>query len=164
LTVREIALDKGVDVAQFTFTPPAGATIVDAAELAKQARPQSTTLEDARKTASFPILSPATLPAGVTLDEVQKLSMGGETIIQNFGGSVEFSLVQTKGHGGLGDSDTPLGAKTQPVTVRGHAGSLVTGNGDEQGTLLRWQENGVTIVIAGTLTATQATTIAASLK
>lgn len=163
-TVRQIDLDKGVDARLFTFTPPSGAEVVDAAELAKQARPTTTNLNDARKSTSFPILVPGTLPAGVTLQEVQKLSMGGETVIQNYGGAIEFSLVQTKGQGGFGERDAPLGAKSKPVTVRGRAGSLVTGAGQEQGTLLRWQENGVNIIIAGTLSAEQAQAIAASLK
>ena len=163
-TVQQIAIDKGVDASQFTFTPPAGVKVTDAAELAKQARPAPTTLQEARKSSSFPVLAPSALPAGVTLQEVQKLSMGGETIIQNYGGSIEFSLVQTKGNGGFGERDMPIGAKSKAVTVRGQPGTLITGGGQEQGTLLRWQEHGVNVIVAGTLTAEQAQTIAASLK
>lgn len=163
-SVREIEVDKGVDAAQFTFTPPAGAEIVDAAELAKQARPQTTTLEAARTNASFAVLSPEPLPQGIKLDEVQVLSMGGETVIQNFSGRVSFSLVQSVTREGLEDRAAPTGAQTQTVTVRGETGTLITGTGNDQGTLLRWQENGVTIIVAGTLNAEQAQSIAASLK
>jgi outer membrane lipoprotein-sorting protein len=163
-TVRQIAIDKGVDAGQFTFTPPSGVKVTDAAELAKQARPATTTLQEARKSSSFPVLAPSSLPAGVTLQEVQKLSMGGEAIIQNYGGSIEFSLVQTKGKGGFDEHGMPIGAKSKPVTVRGQPGTLITGNGQDQGTLLRWQEHGVNIIIAGTLTAEQAQVVATSLK
>lgn len=166
LTVRQIDIDKGIDPATFAFTPPAGAEIVDAAEMARQARPATTTLDDARGSTSFTLLAPASLPDGVVLDEVQKLGMGGETVIQNYGGALPFSLVQTKGKGAdaLGDRDAPSGANVEQVTVRGQQATLVTGNGTEQGTLLRWQENGVTIIIAGTLTPSQAQEIAASLQ
>ncbi len=163
-TVREIAIDAGVDEANFSFTAPAGAEVVDAAELARQARPATTTLEGARAEASFTVLSPETLPEGVRLDEVQKLSMGGEAVIQNYSGAIEFSLVQTNGERGFGDGERPLGAESASVTVRGQEGTLVSGSGREQGTLLRWQENGVNIIIAGTLTAEQAQQIAESLR
>ena len=163
-TITEIDVDKGVDADQFTFTPPAGAEIVDAAELAKQARPQTTTLEDARTNASFAVLAPTPLPQGIKLDEVQQLSMGGETVIQNYSGTVSFSLVQSKTDDKFSDRGAPSGAKTQTVTVRGQTGTLITGAGNDQGTLLRWQENGVTIIVAGTLNAEQAQKIAASLK
>ena len=162
--VREIKINEGVDGDQFTFTPPAGAEIVDAAELAKQARPQTTTLQDARANASFAVLSPEPLPQGIKLDEVQVLSMGGETVIQNYSGTVSFSLVQSKAGDGFDDRGAPTGAQTQTVTVRGETGTLITGAGNDQGTLLRWQENGVTIIVAGTLNAEQAQKIAASLK
>ena len=164
MTVRQIELDQGIDAARFTFTPPPGAEIVDAAELAKQARPTTTTLEDARASASFAVLAPGSLPEGVVLDEVQTLSMGGEAVIQNYSGPIAFSLVQTKGDRGFDAGDAPLGAQSEPVTVRGAQGTLVTNSGSEEGTLLRWQENGVTIIIAGTLSAEQAQAIAASLE
>ncbi len=90
--------------------------------------------------------------------------MGGETVIQNYSGAVSFSLVQTKVSEGANERMAPSGANTQTVTVRGQTGTLITGAGNEQGTLLRWQENGVTIIVAGTLNAEQAQSIAASLK
>ena len=163
-TVQQIATNQGIDPAQFSFTPPAGAEIVDASELARQARPTTTTLEEARASASFPVLAPGSLPEGVILDEVQTLSLGGETVIQNYSGPLAFSLVQTMGQDAIGDSDAPFGAKSDAVTVRGQPGTLVTGGGSEQGTFLSWQENGVKLIIAGTLTPDQAQAIAGSLK
>lgn len=147
----------------FTFTPPAGAQIVNAAELAKQARPQTTTLDEARKQVSFPVLAPASLPNGVQLDDVQILSMRGQTVVQNYSGALTFSLVQGKG-GIPGEDRAPAGAQSKAVKVRGQDATLITGGGAEQGTLLRWNENGVTVVLAGTLSADDATKLAESLK
>ena len=164
MTVTTIDLDMAVDPALFVFTPPAGAKIVDAAELAKQSRPATTSLDDAKAGASFALLAPASLPEGVVLDEVQTLSMGAETVIQNYSGAISFSLVQSNGNDGPAGGDAPLGAASQSVTVRGQEGKLITGNSGDQGTLLRWQENGVTIIIAGTLSAEQAQELAAGLE
>ncbi len=164
MTVRQIDVDKGIAPATFTFTPPTGAEVIDAAELARNARPATTTLDEARETTSFALLAPATLPEGVVLDEVQKLGMGGETVIQNYSGTLAFSLVQTKGGETFGDGEAPAGAQTQQVTVRDQEATLITGSGSEQGVFLRWQENGITIIIAGALSADQAQDIAASMR
>jgi outer membrane lipoprotein-sorting protein len=164
VAVTEIELDQPIDPALFTFTPPPGARVIDAAELTRQARPATTTLESARSAASFPVLAPATLPDGVVLDEVQTLRMGGETVIQNYSGSLAFSLVQTRGDGSPDGRQAPLGATSQTVTVRGQEGTLITGSGAQQGSMLRWQEDGVTIIIAGTLSAEDALAIAAALE
>lgn len=162
-TATTLDLNQTIADDRFTFTPPAGAEVINAAEIAKKARPQTTTLDDARKAASFTVLAPATLPNGVQLDEVQQLNMRGETVIQNYSGAINFSLVQSKG-GFPGEERQPAGAQTQQVQVRGQSATLITGSGAQQGTFLRWQENGVTIVIAGTLTPDEATQIANSLK
>lgn len=159
-----LELDTPIADEVFVFTPPADAEVIDAAELAKQARPQATTLEQARQQVDFAVLSPATLPDGVQLDGVQVLTQRGATVIQNFSGAVNFSLVQAQG-GFPGDETAPAGAQSESVTVRGQTGTLITGGaGAQQGTLLRWQENGVTIVIAGTLSAEQATSLAEALQ
>jgi outer membrane lipoprotein-sorting protein len=163
-TATTLDLNKNVADNVFTFTAPAGAEVINAAELAAKARPQVTTLADARTQLSFNVLSPTSLPEGVQLDEVQVLNMRGETLVQNFSGPVTFSVVQGKGE--LPGSDqAPVGAQAQQVTVRGQQATLITGGGGaEQGSLLRWQENGVTVVVAGTLSAEQATAIAESLQ
>ncbi|HEX6293221.1 MAG TPA: DUF2092 domain-containing protein [Herpetosiphonaceae bacterium] len=162
-TATTLDLNQPIDGDHFSFTPPAGADVINAAEIAKKARPQATTLDEARTQASFPVLAPATLPDGVQLDEVQLLNMRGETVIQNYSGTINFSLVQGKGRF-PGEGSMPDGAQTQQVTVRGQSATLITGGGAQQGTLLRWQEQGVTIVIAGTLTPDEASRIAESLK
>jgi outer membrane lipoprotein-sorting protein len=162
-TATTLDLNQPIDDSVFTFTPPDGAEVIDAAELAEKARPQTTTLDDAREQVSFPLLAPATLPDGTQLDEVQVLTMRGETVIQNYSGATTWSLVQSKGDF-PGDERAPLGAESQEITVRGQAATLVTSDGANGGTLLRWQENGVTIVIAGTLSADEATALAEGLQ
>jgi outer membrane lipoprotein-sorting protein len=162
-TVKTLDLNQPITDDRFTFTPPAGAEVINAAEIAKKARPQTTTLDDARKQASFPVLAPDALPGGVQLDEVQLLNLRGETVIQNYSGAINFSLVQGKGRF-PGDERQPAGAQTQQLQVRGQSATLITGGPGQQGTFLRWQENGVTVVIAGTLTPDEASRIAESLK
>ena len=163
-TAESLELDEPIADERWSFTPPAGAQVVNAAELAQKARPQVTTLQDARTQVSFKVLEPRVLPDGVQLDEVQVLSMRGETVVQNYGGPVTFSLVQGQ-RGFPGQEQAPFGAQAQEVTVRGQQGTLITGGtGAEQGTLLRWEENGVTIVLAGTLSPEQAQDIAQSLQ
>ena len=148
----------------FVFTPPAGTEIVDAAELIERSRPQTVTLDEARKAVSFPVLTPEPLPAGVQLEEVQLMATRGETVIQNFGGSSVFSVVQSNG-GFPGDERAPTGAQARTVTVRGHEATLISsGSGDEQGSLLRWEENDVTIVVAGAIGSDEAIAVAESLK
>jgi outer membrane lipoprotein-sorting protein len=162
-TATTLDLNQPLADDRFSFTPPAGAEVINAAEIARQARPQTTTLEEARKQVSFSVLAPNTLPDGTQLDDVQVLRMRGETVIQNYSGALNFSLVQ--GKGSLpGENREPAGATTQQVTVRGQSATLITGGGAEQGTFLRWQENGATIVIAGPLTPDEAARIAESLK
>ena len=163
-TVQTIEVDKGIDPATFVFTPAPDVKVVDAAQLANDFRPQSTNLEDARTQVGFTILSPRQVPVGVILQDVQVTKMGGEGVIMNYGGSFSFSLVQTKGERGFRDNDTPFGSQSKTVTVRGQEATLITGTEEQKGTLLRWQEGDVSLIIAGTLTPEQATAIAESLK
>ena len=162
-TATTLDLNQPIADDKFIFTPPAGAEVINAAEIAKQSRPQTTTLDEARKQVDFAVLAPDALPNGVQLDEVQVLNMRGRTVIQNYSGAVNFSLVQGKGRF-PGEDREPAGAQSRQTTVRGESATLITGGGAEQGTFLRWQENGVTIAIAGTLTPDEAARIAESLK
>lgn len=159
-----LELNQPIAADTFVFTPPPGTEVVDAAELIEQSRPQTVTLDEARKAVSFPVLSPEPLPSGVQLEEVQLMASRGETVIQNFGGSAVFSVVQAKG-GFPGDERAPAGAQARKVTVRGHEATLISsGSGEDQGTLLRWEENDVTIVVAGAISPDEAIAVGESLK
>lgn len=160
-TTLEIDVPLAPDL--FSFTPPAGAEVIDLADVARNAQPQVVTLDEARALVDFPLLTPAQLPAGVRLEQVQVLKLRGQTVIQNFDGPILFSLVQ--GRGTLpGAQQAPAGAEVRQVQVRGVPGTMIIGNEGERGTLLRWSENGVTLVVAGTLTPDEAMAIAESLR
>ena len=162
ITVQSIETNTGLADDLFTFTPPPGATVVNVADMAAQAAPKASTLDEARAKVSFKLLAPSALPRGTALSEVQLV--GDKTVIQNYsGGALSFSLVQSAQDVGR-DRQPPAGSQVQQLTVRGQAATLITGNGSEQGSLLRWQENGVRIIIAGTLSADDARKVAESLR
>lgn len=162
LEVRSFELNSGLDDDLFTFDIPEGAEVVDAAELAEQMRPRTMTLDEAAAEVDFPLLSPTVLPGDAALVEVQVL--GGETVIQNYVGSgVTFSVVQSSDDVGA-EREPPIGSEVEQMTVRGQEATLVTGNGAQQGSLLRWEENGVRVVVAGTLSAEDALRVAESLE
>lgn len=162
-TATTLDLNQPVDAAQFQFSPPAGAEVVDVATLADRFQPDSTTLDGAKSEASFPVLAPATLPDGVQLEDVQLMPMGGETVLQFYGGAANFTIVQSQGDA-PGEQAAPADADVQQVTVRGQQAELITASGEEGGTVLRWSENGISFVIAGTLTPDQATALAETLQ
>lgn len=162
LEVRTIEVDTGLSDELFTFEIPAGAEVVDAAEVAEQMRPRSMTLDEAQAAVDFPLLVPTDLPGSATLIEVQVIA--GETVIQNYvGGATTFSIVQSSNDVGA-DRQPPAGSEVQQVTLRGQEATLITGSGEQQGSLLRWEENGVRVVVAGTLSADEALRVAESLE
>lgn len=162
LEVQSIAVDKGLSDELFNYDIPAGAEVVDAAELAAQMQPRAVTIDEAGTAVDFPVLVPQELPGDATLVEVQLIA--GRTVIQNYVGSdVTFSVVQSSEEVG-NDREPPAGSEVQTVTVRGQEATLITGSGAQQGSLLRWEEDGVRIVVAGTLSAEAAVSVAESLR
>jgi outer membrane lipoprotein-sorting protein len=162
IEVNAIETNTGLADDVFSFTPPADVEVVQAEDLIEQMQPQAATLEEARAAVDFEVLAPTTLPGNASLIELRLL--GNETVIQNFAGDVvSFSLVQSISD--IGDDRLPpLNSTVEEITVRGLPATLITGSGEEQGTLLRWQENGVRIIIAGTLSADEAIAVAESLQ
>lgn len=157
--------NAGVDAAQFSAQPPAGAKIVQIAELLKEMeknREQAgpVTLDQAKAEAGFAVLAPTAAPNEEVLVDVQLLSMpAGKTVIQSYSGSgIEWSLVQSQGEERQGAS-----LKGTEIKVRGTTGTLIEGTGNV-GTLLSWKENGISFVIAGNLSAEDAQAVAESLK
>jgi hypothetical protein len=96
---------------------------------------------------------------------VQLFQQGGSpAVIQNYSGPVAFSLAQGRNDIAR-DREPPAGSQVSEVTVRGQPATLITNtSGSQGGSLLRWQENGVTIFIAGTLSGEQALAVAESLQ
>lgn len=162
IEVNAIETSTGLADDLFTFTPPEGTEVVQAADLIEQMQPRTATLEEARAAVDFPVLAPTFLPANASLIELRLL--GDETVIQNFSGdAVSFSLVQSSSDIGA-DRLPPPGSVVEEITVRGQPATLITGSGEEQGSLLRWEENGVRIIIAGTLSADDTIAVAESLQ
>lgn len=161
LEVQQIELNTGLSDDLFTFVPPDGAEIIDAAELAREMQPRPVTIEEARTSVSFTLLEPTALPAGLALVEVRV--SGTSTVILNYGGEGgSLSLVQSNDDVGS-DREPPAGSSVQEVTVRGQPGTLIVGPGG-QGSLLRWTEGGIRYVIAGTISADDALLVAEGLQ
>jgi len=159
--VRSIEVNAGVSADLFTYTPPADAKVVQAADLAAQMAPKAATLEEARSSVSFTLREPSYLPAGLALVEVRVV--GTDTVIINYNGdSGSMSLVQSNGDVG-DDREPPAGSNVQQITVRGQPATLITG-ADGQGSLLRWDEGGIKTVIAGTISGDEAVKVAEGLK
>lgn len=163
-TATTLDLDQPIDTALFQFTPPAGAKVVNAGELARRIQPERTTIDAAREQVSFTLLVPSALPEGVQMEDVQIMRMRGESVIQYYGGEANFSLVQSAGDIPNSDPSGVTGLERQQVDVRGHAAELLTAPGPDGGTFVRWSENGVNIVIAGTLSPEEAIAFAESLE
>ncbi len=162
-SVEALSLETntGLSADLFRFTPPPGATVVRAEDLAARMRPRAASLDEARATVSFPLREPGYLPAGMALVEVRVA--GADTVILNYAGSGgSVSVVQSSQEVGR-DREPPAGSQVRAVTVRGADGTLITG-ADGQGSLLRWEEGGLRYVVAGALGANEAIKVAESLK
>jgi len=162
VAVRSIELNTGLSPDLFTFTPPPGAEVVDAAALADRMAPRAATIDEARSSVGFALREPTYLPAGLALVEVRVI--GDDTVILNYGGGDQsLSLVQSTARQAGAEREPPVGSSVESVTVRGAAGTLIRG-ADGQGSLLRWQENGVSYVIAGTVSGEEALRTAEGLE
>jgi outer membrane lipoprotein-sorting protein len=166
IAAQTLEVNAGVDAAQFDAAPPAGATIVKIADMVKEhekeAGASATTLDDARAQAGFTLLTAGEANAGAALVDVQMIKLPQSTaVVQSFSGpGVEWSLVQSQGDFDPSKRDNVGGTA---VDVRGVKGTLIEGKGNV-GTLLTWEENGVSFVVAGNISAEDAQKIAADLK
>jgi outer membrane lipoprotein-sorting protein len=153
ITAKELEINAGVDERLFSFEIPAGAEVVNFADL----EPKSLTLDEAAASADFEFLTPAVTPEGATLVDVLDVH---STIVQRYtlpdGGS--FSIAQ-----GQADETPKPSTEEQDVEVRGVAGSLFVSE-DGKRVLLTWSEGGVYFYVAGDLTPDQALAMAESLK
>ena len=166
IAAQTLEVNAGVDAAQFDAAPPAGATIVKIADMVKEheqeAGASATTLDDARAQAGFTLLTAGEVNAGAALVDVQMIKLPQSTaVVQSFSGpGVEWSLVQSQGDFDPSKRDNVGGTA---VDVRGVKGTLIEGKGNV-GTLLTWEENGVSFVVAGNISAEDAQKIADDLK
>jgi outer membrane lipoprotein-sorting protein len=158
LYVRSFEFNIGVPDEQFQFEIPEGAEVTQIEDM----RPTSITLDEAREQADFDLLVPTYVPEGATLIDV--LSVSGAFVLYYDHAEVSFSVMQGASSGvreTSADRSHPRG-QTAEVTVRGQAGTLITD--DEGNSFLTWEEEGVTITIAGHIGQDQIVQVAESLQ
>jgi len=159
--VRAIEVNAGVSADLFTYTPPADATVVQAADLIAQMAPKAATLDEARSSVGFTLREPTYLPAGLALVEVRVV--GTDTVIMNYSGNgASMSLVQSNGSAG-DDRQPPADSNVQQVTVGGHPATIIT-SADGSSSFLSWEQDGIKTVIAGTISSDEAIKVAEGLK
>ncbi|PDV98155.1 DUF4367 domain-containing protein [Candidatus Chloroploca asiatica] len=164
MEVQSIETNSGLNAEIFAFTPPAGTTIIQAEELMaqmSQRAPTAATIEEARTSVSFVLREPTYIPAGMTLIEVRVV--GTSTVILNYSGDTgSMSVVQSNEDVGR-DREPPTGSVVEEVTVDGVPATLISGN-NGQGSLLRWEVDGIRYVIAGTLSGDEAIAVGEGLE
>ncbi|MBC7250441.1 MAG: DUF4367 domain-containing protein [Anaerolineae bacterium] len=137
----------------FVLDVPEGTRVVNL-ETA-EAPPPSATLEQVRQQVTFPLLLPTYLPPGSALTHV---ALVDGVVALTYGPAPNtFTLVQGPAMG----APPPVDA-AQMVNLRGIQGTLILEAG--QGLFLSWEENGISISIAGPLSETEAFHIAESLR
>lgn len=162
LEVELIEVNTGLSADLFSFTPPADAQIVQAADLIAQMQPRpSSTVDEARTNVSFQLREPTYLPEGLVLVEVR--TVGTSTVILNYaGGGASLSIVQSNEDVG-NDREPPAGSNVSEVSVNGVPATLIEGDGG-QGSLLSWEEAGIRYVVAGTISGSEALLVAEGLE
>ena len=160
--VQSFETNQAIDATRFTFTPPADAQVVQAAELvAQQQAPQVASLAEARAAVAFTLREPTYLPADLALVEVRLIST--TTVILNYSGTGgSLSVVQSNAEVG-NDRVPPTDSQAADVLVAGNPATLITGSAN-QGSFLRWQVGDVRYVVAGTLTGDEALKVAEGLQ
>lgn len=154
VTVSQLELNQGVDAALFTFEIPAGAEVVNVADLEP---PAPMSAEEAAAAVDFEMLKPDSLAVSARLVDVVEIR---GALVQQYRlpDDGRFTIAQGP------DNAAPMSIEeSEAVTVRGTTGNLMTDEGGQR-TLLSWSENGQTFWIGGDLSAEQALEIAESLE
>jgi outer membrane lipoprotein-sorting protein len=151
--VRSFEFNTGLDDGLFQFEIPEGAEVIDIADM----EPVPLTLDEAEARAEFDLLVPTYEPDGATLIEVFRV--GDAFILRYDHSTTSFTIVQ----GDLPQpmQETPSGEATE-VTVRGQVAVLVTDGAGNS--FLTWTEDGVSIAIAGHISADEIVRVAESLQ
>jgi hypothetical protein len=143
-------------------SPPAGAKIVDLSSQAQAggkgtSTPPVTGLDAVTKAAPFSAVVPDTL-VGLPRQDVRLV--GGKTVIAVYGKGLGAIVVVERAKDAAAPQSSPLGA-LPAVTIDGSTGhELAT----QLGTVLTWDRNGVSFVLAGSLPSAAAEAAARSLK
>jgi outer membrane lipoprotein-sorting protein len=150
--VRSFEFNTGLPDERFQFEIPEGVEVTQLEDM----RPTSVTLDEAREQADFALLVPTYLPEGATLIDV--LSVNGAFVLYYDHAEVSFTVMQ----GASKEMREEPSGEASEVTVRGQTGTLIT---DDQGnSFLSWEEEGVTVTIAGHISQDQVLQVAESLQ
>ncbi|WP_165774804.1 DUF4367 domain-containing protein [Candidatus Viridilinea mediisalina] len=163
IEVRDLVVNQPIDAAHFSFAIPEGATVLQAAELIAKAQEQhAASLDEARTSVSFHLREPSYLPHGVSLVEVRVV--GTSTVIMNYvGEQVSLSIVQSNEAMIGNEREAPLGSLSEAVMINGAEATMIT-NSQTQGSMLRWEANGIRYIIAGPLPPQEALRVAEGLR
>ncbi|MCP4539122.1 MAG: DUF4367 domain-containing protein [Chloroflexi bacterium] len=156
LHVRSFEFNTGIPDEQFQFEIPQGAEVTELEDM----RPTPLTLDEAREQfaqqAESALLVPTYVPEEATLIDV--FAVEGALVLYYNHAETSFTVVQGSFPG---MREEPSGEAVE-VTVRGQTGTLIT---DDQGnSFLTWEEEGVTITIAGHISQDQVLQVAESLQ
>ncbi|MFC2030427.1 outer membrane lipoprotein-sorting protein, partial [Chloroflexota bacterium] len=153
MEVQSFELNPGIADELFQFDLPEGVEVVEFES--QEIEPLS--LDTASEQAGFTVLVPDYVPETTTLVEVFK---AGDSVVLRYDHSPDVSFTVVQGPELKGPP--PLGS-SQDLTVRGHSATAVT---DESGgnTFLYWNEDGVTITVAGHISFDEALRVAESLQ
>ncbi|MFN2271037.1 MAG: DUF4367 domain-containing protein [Anaerolineae bacterium] len=155
--VRSFEFNTGLDDALFQFEIPAGAHVINIEDM----QPTPLTLDEAEAQAGFDLLVPTYEPDGVTLIEV--LQVGEAFVLRYDHSTTSFTIVQgdlPHMEGGLPEG-THSG-EIVDVDVRGQTATLATDGAGNS--FLSWTENGVSVTIAGHISADEIVKVAESLQ
>jgi len=152
-TAVQLDLNQGVDDGQFSFIIPAGAEVINIADLEP---PQAETLGEA-EAAALGLLVPASLPEGASL--LETVDMMG-TAVQRY--SLPDGQSFTIAQGAPNERFAPDG-DSQTMTVRGVSATLYSDEANAR-TLLTWTEGETQFWIGGDLTPDEALALAESLE
>lgn len=151
-----LEINQGIADSVFTFDIPAGAEVIQIADL-DLPEAASVSAEEAAAAAEFDLLSPTALPDEAVL--VDTAVIRGAVVQQySLPAGKSFTIAQGKTDAGM----TP-DREGEAVTVRGLAGTIFAAE-DGSRSLLNWSEDGVQVWVGGDVTPEQAMAIAESLK
>jgi outer membrane lipoprotein-sorting protein len=157
ITASVLKLYQGqddIDDSLFTYVIPAGAAVVQLADL----EPPSLSFEEAADLAEFDVLTPDYLPAAARLEGINEVR---GAVVQRYRlpDGASFTIAQ----GAANAARTPDGVDGEAVTVNGFDSMLYQDDGGTR-TLLTWSNGEVNVWIGGDLSAETAIKIANSLN
>jgi len=153
---RSVEYNVGLSDALFEFTPPAGVKAVREEAIAEAPAVQGSAVVQAQEAVGFPLLLPVYLPAGMGCVEARVVDGGGSVTLVYADNEVSFSITEAQATdvqlADIGE-ETSLGETT--ARLRRQGGRFLS---------LSWQEQGLVILLTGTISEEEALEVARSMK